>query len=88
MNVNTDIITGTPKPPFLMIAPNGAPIKKNINMESALVIFFIHSIQCLRMILSPTYILVLFIANSLAWFCIFVRIPFLMSTCLLRLETT
>ena len=38
------MMTGTPKPPFRMIAPNGAPIKKNIKHESATVNLLIVSI--------------------------------------------
>ena len=45
---------GIPSPPFLMMAPSGAPMKKNIRHESARVNFDILSISCWRISLSPS----------------------------------
>ena len=38
------MMTGTPKPPFLMMAPNGAPMKKKIMHVSDSVNFLMASI--------------------------------------------
>ena len=46
MNTSTDMITGTPSPPFLMMAPSGAPMKKKMMHEMASVNLFIASILC------------------------------------------
>ena len=47
----TETITGIPKPPFLIIAPSGAPIKKKIIQATASVHFLCHSTLCLIAIL-------------------------------------
>ena len=43
--------TGAPKPPFLMIDPRGAPIKKNSIHATAKLIFLCHSILCFVIII-------------------------------------
>lgn len=40
--------TGAPSPPLRVIAPNGAPIKKNIRQANANVNFRCSSISCFR----------------------------------------
>ena len=45
---NTDIITGIPKPPFLIIDPNGAPIKNITKHAKDKVNFLCHSTLCLH----------------------------------------
>ena len=50
MNTNTEMMTGNPNPPFRMMAPSGAPMKKKIRQESASVNFLIASILCCLMI--------------------------------------
>ena len=52
MKIVTERSTGTPKLPFLTIAPNGAPIKKNKKHAMARLYFLCHSILCLFMIIS------------------------------------
>ena len=48
----TEITTGKPKPPLRMMAPSGAPMKKNIKQLSDKVIFLCQSLWCRRMFLS------------------------------------
>ena len=58
INTNTDMMTGIPNPPFLMMAPNGAPIKKNIRQERASVNLRIASISCCLMIQSASLVII------------------------------
>ncbi|CUO76639.1 Uncharacterised protein [Segatella copri] len=46
MNTSTEMTTGKPRPPFRMMAPNGAPIKKKMRHERARVNLLIASILC------------------------------------------
>ena len=48
MNTNTEIMTGTPRPPLRIIAPNGAPMKKNMIHDKASVTLLMASIWCVR----------------------------------------
>ena len=48
INMITEITTGAPKPPFRMIAPSGAPMKKKIRHANAKVYLRYSSIWCLR----------------------------------------
>ena len=43
MNSKIEITSGKPKPPFLMMAPRGAPIKNSKIHETANVNFLCHS---------------------------------------------
>ena len=54
MNTSTDMITGTPSPPFLMIAPSGAPMKKNNRHCNATENLLMASILCCLINLSPS----------------------------------
>ena len=58
MNTSTDINTGNPSPPFRMMAPSGAPMKKNMMHDSASVIFATHSILCILISLSPSVVII------------------------------
>ena len=48
MNNITDITTGAPKPPFFVIAPRGAPMKKKMKQANANVNLRYSSISCRR----------------------------------------
>ena len=63
------MITGTPSPPFLMIAPNGAPMKKNMMHDRASVNLFIASILCWRSSLSPSPVTIALNCSSFMLFC-------------------
>ena len=58
MNTITEIITGTPSPPLRIMAPNGAPMKKNMRHDSACVNLFIASILCILMMASPSDVVI------------------------------
>ena len=45
---NTDIMAGVPSPPFLIKAPNGAPMKKKIRQATDNANFFRISMSILR----------------------------------------
>ena len=48
MNNNMAMISGVPKPPYLIIDPSGAPIRNNTRQANDRVIFLCHSILCNR----------------------------------------
>ena len=52
----TEITTGVPNPPLRIIAPKGAPIKKNTIQANESVNFLCHSVKCRRTLYasSPT----------------------------------
>ena len=52
INISTEITTGIPNPPFRIIAPSGAPIKKKNTHANESVIFLCQSDLCERMLLS------------------------------------
>ena len=56
MKISTETTTGMPRPPFRMIAPSGAPMKKKIRQANDSVILLCHSVSCLRMFLSLSVI--------------------------------
>ena len=51
-------ISGVPNPPFLIIAPNGAPIKNSIKQAIERTIFLCHSILCFLNIFSLSRIVI------------------------------
>ena len=59
------MMIGKPNPPFLIIAPKGAPIKKKMRHVSANVNLPIISMRCSRSILSPSLVIMLWKFNSL-----------------------
>ena len=64
MKITTEMTVGIPSPPLRMMAPKGAPTKKNITQASESVIFWCHSIQCVRTYRSPSPVTRLFHSNS------------------------
>ena len=74
MNTNTDMSTGIPSPPLRMIAPNGAPIKKNMRHDRASVSLPTASILCCRMSRSPSDVIMLLKLRSLRRDCTFMLI--------------
>ena len=64
MKMSTDTTTGIPSPPFRMMAPKGAPMKKKMRQASDKVILLCHSVSCLRMRFSPSVTMKLLKAQS------------------------
>ena len=46
---STEITTGSPNPPFRMMAPSGAPMKKKMRQAKLKVNFLCHSFLCFLM---------------------------------------
>ena len=65
MKTITLMIIGNPSPPFLMIAPRGAPMKKKIMQMSDRVNLLMASMSCCLIILSPSLVIILLNSKSL-----------------------
>ena len=69
MNTSTETMMGIPSPPFLMIAPSGAPMKKKMMHESASVNLLMDSILNYLSTLSPSEVTMLRNSRSLICCC-------------------
>ena len=81
INTNTDTITGTPRPPLRMMAPNGAPIKKKMIHVSESVNFLMASIWWVRVRLCRALAYSLLNSRSVIDICI-LFMAFLTAVCL------